>query len=60
MKRQSIPDICQYLGKLASEEKILLPLMPSVAYAELVRMGMPNGEGFSEKHFKKHYHLLFV
>ena len=60
VKRQSIPDICQYLKKLASEEKILLPLMPSVAYAELVRMGMPNGEGFSEKHFKKHYHLLFV
>ena len=60
VKRQSIPDICQYLKKLASEEKILLPLMPSVAYAELVRMGMPNTDGFGEKHFKKHYHRLFV
>lgn len=55
VKRQSIPDICQYLKKLASEEKILLPLMPSVAYAELVRMGMPNGEGFSEKYFRNCY-----
>lgn len=56
VKRQSIPDICQYLGKLASENKILLPLMPSVAYAELTRMGMPNTGGFGEKHFRKHYH----
>ena len=60
VKRQSIPDICQYLGKLASEDKILLPLMPSVAYTELVRMGMPDDKGYSEKYFKKHYHLLFV
>ena len=60
VKRQSIPDICQYLGKLASEEKILLPLMPSTAYTELVRMGMPDSKGFGEKYFKKHYHLLFV
>ena len=55
VKRQSIPDICQYLGKLASENKILLPLMPSVAYAELTRMGMPSGEGFSEKYFRNCY-----
>ena len=60
VKRQSIPDICQYLGKLASEEKILLPIMPSTAYTELVRMGMPDSKGFGEKYFKKHYHLLFV
>lgn len=55
VKRQSIPDICQYLGKLASENKILLPLMPSVAYAELTRMGMPSSEGFSEKYFRNCY-----
>ena len=55
VKRQSIPDICQYLGKLASMNKILLPLMPSVAYAELTRMGMPSGEGFSEKYFRNCY-----
>ena len=55
VKRQSIPDICQYLGKLASENIILLPLMPSVAYAELTRMGMPSSEGFSEKYFRNCY-----
>ena len=60
VKRHGLPDICQYLGKLASEDKILLPIMPSVAYTELVRMGMPDDKGFSEKYFKKHYHLLFV
>ena len=60
VRRQSVPDICQYLGKLASEDKILLPLMPSAAYTELVRMGMSDGEGYGEKYFKKHYHLLFV
>ena len=60
VKRQSIPDICQYLGQLASVNKILLPLMPSIAYTELTRMGMPNTGGFSEKYFKKHYHLLFI
>lgn len=60
VKRQSIPDICQYLEKLASDNRILLPLMPSVAYAELTRIGMPNTGGFSEKYFKKHYHLLFI
>ena len=60
VKRQSVPDICLYLGKLASKDKIFLPLMPSVAYKELVRMGMPQTGGFGEKYFKKHYHLLFV
>ena len=55
VKRQSVPDICQYLRKLNLKDKILLPLMPSVAYAELTRMGMPNGEGFSEKYFRNCY-----
>ena len=53
--RQSIPDICRYLKERALEKKILLPQMPSSAYAELVRMGMPDGEGYSEKYFTKHY-----
>ena len=53
--RQGVQDICRYLKELASEKKILLPQMPSVAYAELVRMGMPDGEGYSEKYFTKHY-----
>ena len=55
VRRQSVPDICQYLKKLASEDKILLPLMPSMAYTELIRMGMPGGEGFSEKYFRNCY-----
>ena len=53
---QRIPEICAYLHLMASNNKILLPQMPSVAYAELVRMGMPTTIGFSEKHFKKYYH----
>ena len=55
VKRQGIQEICQYLQKLASEDKIFLPNMPSVAYAELVRMGMPDGEGFTLKTFMKYY-----
>jgi len=58
VKRQGVQEICLYLRKLVSEDKIYLPIMPSVAYKELTRMGMPNTEGFGEKHFKKHYHLL--
>ena len=53
---QRVPEICAYLHLMASNNKILLPQMPSVAYAELVRMGMPTTIGFSEKHFKKYYH----
>ena len=53
---QKIPEICQYLHLMARNNKILLPQMPSVAYAELVRMGMPTTAGYSEKYFKKHYH----
>ena len=55
VKRHGVQEICQYLKTMAAEKKILLPQMPSTAYAELVRMGMPNGEGFSEKYFTKHY-----
>ena len=57
VRRQSVPDICQYLGKLAFEDKILLPIVSTVAYDELVRMGMPNTGGFSKEHFRKQYHL---
>ena len=32
-----------------------LPQNPGVAYKELVRMGMPDGEGFGEKYFSKCY-----
>jgi len=55
VRTQRIPEICQYLSDMENEKKILLPLMPSVTYAELVRMGMPDGDGFSEKYFRKLY-----
>ena len=48
-------EICQYLSKLESEEKIFLPQSADAAYTELVRMGMPDGEGFSKKTFMKYY-----
>ena len=55
VRRQSIQEICLYLKGMAKEKKVLLPQMPSLAYAELVRMGMPSSEGFSEKHFRNYY-----
>lgn len=48
---QTIPDICLYLKEQKQKGKILLPSNPANIYNELVRMGMPTGEGFSEKHF---------
>ena len=53
--RQGIQEICLYLLQLRKENKVLLPLSPSSAYTELVRMGMPNGEGFCESTFRKYY-----
>ena len=53
--RQGIQEICKYLTKLESEEKIYLPQSADTAYKELVRMGMPNGDGFRIKTFMKYY-----
>lgn len=53
--RQGIQEICKYLTKLESEEKIYLPQSADTAYTELVRMGMPSGDGFSIKTFMKYY-----
>ncbi len=53
--RQGIQEICSYLLQMKKDGKVLLPQSPSTAYKELVRMGMPNGEGFSEKTFMKYY-----
>ena len=50
-----VKEICQYLQESRKNRKVLLPETPGVAYAELVRMGMPNGEGFSEKYFSSCY-----
>ncbi len=55
VKRFAVKEICDYLNELAAKHKILLPQKPNVAYDELVRMGMPNGEGFALKTFEKHY-----
>ena len=55
VRLQGIQMICQYLTQLKNEKKVLLPPNPSAAYAELVRMGMPDGDGFNEKTFRKYY-----
>ena len=49
----SIPEICNYLKE--QKRKLLLPSNPSAMYNELVRLGMPNGKGFSEKNFSNSY-----
>ena len=50
-----IPDICMYLKEQKQNGKLMLPSNPSNMYNELVRLGMPNGEGFSEKNFSNSY-----
>ena len=55
VKRHGVQMICDYLRQMARDKKILLPPNPSTAYAELARLGMPTGEGYSEKHFRNHY-----
>ena len=55
VRLQGVQMICQYLTELRGKKKVLLPPNPSAAYAELVRMGMPSGEGFNEKTFGKYY-----
>lgn len=52
---QGIQEICRYLSQLSGEKKALLPQNAEKAYNELVRLGMPNGEGFSLKTFMKYY-----
>lgn len=55
VRLQGIQMICQYLVGLKNEKRVLLPPNPSAAYAELVRMGMPDGVGFNETTFRKYY-----
>ena len=55
VRLQGIQMICEYLMRLKNDNKVLLPSTPSPVYAELVRMGMPNGEGFNEVTFRKYY-----
>ena len=53
--RQGIQEICKYLSLLSEDKKVLLPQNAEKAYNELVRLGMPDGEGYSLKTFMKHY-----
>ena len=53
--RQGIQEICRYLSQLSDEKKVLLPQNAEKAYNELVRLGMPDGEGYSLKTFTKYY-----
>lgn len=55
VNRQSIQEICSYLLLLKNEKKVLLPQNAEKAYNELVRMGMPQGDGYSLKTFMKYY-----
>ena len=55
VRRQGIQEICSYLLQMRKDNKVLLPQSPSAAYAELVRMGMPSGEGYNENTFRKYY-----
>ena len=50
-----VPDICAYLKEQKQNGKLMLPSNPSSMYSELVRLGMPKGEGFSEKNFSNSY-----
>ena len=53
--KQGIQEICQYLKKMADEKRILLPQNAEKVYNELVRMGMPHGEGYTLKTFRNCY-----
>ena len=53
--KQGIQEVCQYLKQMADEKRILLPQNAEKVYNELVRMGMPNGEGYSLKTFRNCY-----
>ena len=52
---QKIPEICAYLKELKQKGKVLLPSVSAVMYNELVRLGMPTGNSYSEKHFTNSY-----
>ncbi len=52
---QKVPEICAYLKRLAEKDKLLLPPNPSFVYDELVRLGMPKEDGYSEKYFAACY-----
>ena len=52
---QKVPEICAYLKELKQKGKVMLPSVSAVMYKELVRLGMPTGDGYSDKHFSNSY-----
>ena len=52
---QKVPEICTYLKELKQKGKVMLPSNSNVMYNELVRLGMPTDEGYSEKYFTNCY-----
>ena len=55
VKNHKVPEICTFLKELKDNKKILLPSTSDTMYEELVRLGMPTGEGFSKRHFGNNY-----
>ena len=57
VRRRDILTICQFLGELDKQKKVLLPLQPQKAYQELQRLGMPGEKtkGFTYKNFQNYY-----
>lgn len=52
---QRLPEICAYLKELKQKGKVMLPSNSTLMYNELGRLGMPTGDGYSEKHFSNCY-----
>lgn len=52
---QKVPEICIYLKELKKKGKVMLPSSPTTMYIEMKRMGMPTGEGYTEKNFRNNY-----
>ena len=54
-REELCPEICAYLKELKQKGKVMLPSNSAIMYNELVRLGMPTGDGYSEKHFSNSY-----
>ena len=57
VRGRDILTICQFLGELDKQKKVLLPPQPLKAYEELKRLGMPGEKtkGFTYKNFLNYY-----
>lgn len=57
---QKVPEICAYLKEKKQEGKLYLPPNPSFVYEELKRLGMPTGDGYSDKYFASCYKNITI